>query len=192
MRSRCDRMALVCVLVVVHVGSVAGFSAAARLPMATMAKIAPRMQGPRREGSAPVAYGRRPEARARIRMLIATPMAAGEGPEVLNATITLTSDGFKTKANMNAGRKIFHACSGVALALAYDLFLTRMQAAVVFGVSFLVLTTVEVLRLRYAQNAISKFLFARFRRIARDYETNQVGPSFGVARSGASGPPFRS
>lgn len=190
MRSRPARIALVCALVVVHVGSVAGFSAAARLPMAAMAKIAPRMQGPRREGGAPV--GRRPEARAKIRMLIATPMAAGEGPEVLNATITLTSDGFKTKANMNAGRKIFHACSGVALALAYDLFLTRMQAAVVFGVSFLVLTTVEVLRLRYAQNAISKFLFARFRRIARDYETNQVGPSFGVARSVASGLSFRS
>jgi hypothetical protein len=191
MRSRPAQIALGCVLVVVHVGSVAGFSATARLPMAAMAKIAPRMQG-RREGGAPVAHGRRPEARARIRMLIATPMAAGEGPEVFNATITLTSDGFKTKANMNAGRKIFHACSGVALALAYDLFLTRMQAAVVFGVAFLVLTTVEVLRLRYAQNTISKFLFARFRRIARDYETNQVGPCFGVARSASPGPPFRS
>lgn len=186
MRSRPARLALGCVLVAVHVGSVTGFSTAARLPMF---KIAP-LQGPR-DGGATVAYGRRTEARAGLRTLIATPMAAGKGPEARNATMTLTSDGFKTKANMNAGRKIFHACSGVALALAYDLFLTRMQATVVFGVSFLVLTTVEVLRLRYAQNAISKFVFARFRRIARDYETNQVGPSFGVASSGAPGPFLR-
>ena len=65
-------------------------------------------------------------------------------------------------------------CSGVALACAYDLFLTRAQAVAAFGASFLVLTIVEVLRLRYAENAISKFLFARFRKIARDYETDQV------------------
>jgi len=104
----------------------------------------------------------------------AAPAAAGEGPAEPNATVTLTPDGLKTKANMNAYRKIFHACSGVALACTYDLFLTRAQAAAVFGASFVVLTIIEVLRLRYAQNAISKFLFARFRKIARDYETDQL------------------
>jgi hypothetical protein len=91
-----------------------------------------------------------------------------------NSTVTLTPDGVKTKKHMNAYRKIFHAINGVLLACAYELFMTRKQAIMVFGISFIVLTLIEVLRLRYAQNAVSQFLFGKFRAIARDYETSQV------------------
>mmetsp|Transcript_81029 Transcript_81029/g.131293 ORF Transcript_81029/g.131293 Transcript_81029/m.131293 type:complete len:190 (-) Transcript_81029:54-623(-) len=45
---------------------------------------------------------------------------------------------------------------------------------VLFGLSFVVLTAVEVMRLRFPQNEVSKLLFGQFRKIARDYETNQL------------------
>ncbi len=187
MRRRMTRIALGCVLIAAHMGSVAGFSVAARLPLAHAqrqryaAGLCVRAAGS--SGQAGMKeliwhkggmQGHRSATRASLSMVGAAPAAAGEGPANPNATVTLTPDGLKTKANMNAYRKIFHACSGVALACTYDLFLTRAQAAAVFGASFVVLTIIEVLRLRYAQNAISKFLFARFRKIARDYETDQV------------------
>ena len=188
MRGGMARIALGCVLIAAHMGSVAGFSAAGRMPLArAQHRRCAAGLGVRAAGSSGQAagmreltrhtggaQGRRAATRARLSMVGAAPAAAGEGPAEPNATVTLTPDGLKTKANMNAYRKIFHACSGVALACTYDLFLTRAQAAAVFGASFVVLTIIEVLRLRYAQNAISKFLFARFRKIARDYETDQV------------------
>jgi hypothetical protein len=90
------------------------------------------------------------------------------------ATVTITADGLKTKKNMNAYRKIFHAINGVALALLYEFFMSQAQAVLAFGLSFMVLTAVEVLRLKYAENTVSKFLFRRFRSIARDYETEQL------------------
>ena len=98
----------------------------------------------------------------------------GERGATLNATVTLTPDGWKTKKHMNAYRKIFHAVNGVLLACLYEIFMTRKQAMVVFGASFVVLTLIEILRLRYAQSAVSMFLFGKFSAIARDYETNQV------------------
>jgi hypothetical protein len=204
MRGGMARIALGCVLIAAHMGSVAGFSAAGRMPLArAQHRRCAAGLGVRAAGSSGQAagmreltrhtggaQGRRAATRARLSMVGAAPAAAGEGPAEPNATVTLTPDGLKTKANMNAYRKIFHACSGVALACTYDLFLTRAQAAAVFGASFVVLTIIEVLRLRYAQNAISKFLFARFRKIARDYETDQVAcarPAL-VSCAGVPGP----
>ena len=68
----------------------------------------------------------------------------GSGEEQLRvpddaATVTLTTEGLKTKANMNFGRKAFHALSGVGLACAYEFLMTRAQATLFFGLSFLVL-----------------------------------------------------
>lgn len=104
-------------------------------------------------------------------------LGGDQGATYANATVTLTSDGWKTKKHMNAYRKIFHAFNGVVLACAYELFMTRRQATIIFGASFIGLTLIEILRLRYAQSAVSMFLFGKFRAIARDYETSQVALS---------------
>lgn len=121
---------------------------------------------------------------ANVRVQNRLRVSASPGDQVAG-TVTVTSDGLKTKQNMNTYRKVFHALSGVGLALAYELLLTRLQATVLFGLSFVVLTAIEVLRLRYPLNEVSKFLFGQFRKIARDYETNQVtkDPTFHMALS---------
>jgi len=175
-----ERLMMTCVLSY-HLASVAGFTGATvgsrRMIPNPGTACTPRHMLVGRRGYLP--SGSRPMVTShrwtkRLQMSKASPEdVAGKPTE----TVTLTLDGLKTKNNMNSFRKIFHAISGVGLALAYELLLTRLQATVLFGLSFVVLTAVEVMRLRFPQNEVSKLLFGQFRKIARDYETNQVEAS---------------
>lgn len=170
---------LLCMLGACSLTRVAGFSVARLAPVAAPSRpLAPvhARQRAQRQRPAPSATISRAALR-RPWATTAVPMSQDDTP--VQGTETLTADGFKTKSNMNAMRKIFHAVSGVTLAMIYELFLTRAQAFFAASVAWVVLTAVEIFRLKFAEasgkrGAVSDFLFGKFKGIARDYEREQL------------------
>ena len=142
---------LLCMLGACSLTRVAGFSVARLAPMAAPSRpLAPvhARQRAKRQRPAPSATISRAALR-RPWATTAVPMSQDDTP--VQGTETLTADGFKTKSNMNAMRKIFHAVSGVTLAMIYELFLTRAQAFFAASVAWVVLTAVEIFRLKFAE-----------------------------------------
>mmetsp|Transcript_11151 Transcript_11151/g.17530 ORF Transcript_11151/g.17530 Transcript_11151/m.17530 type:complete len:273 (+) Transcript_11151:241-1059(+) len=108
-----------------------------------------------------------------------SPEPQGNGMKRIDSTGSIKIT--RTRKSLHLLRKVFHALAGVAFVSLYELFLTREQTMLVFGVIFVLLGSVEIIRVRYPKSWVAKLALRIMGMFARNYEkTHASGMIFFV------------